>query len=65
MGKPSVVEGIFDTASSILTIGSTKTCAFKVADTVANLSCDERLHRLTSWARNKNLIKPNAVIAEI
>ncbi|GIU40883.1 hypothetical protein TUM3794_19870 [Shewanella colwelliana] len=63
MSKPNLVEGIFDSATRILTIGTTKTCAFKVTGAVLN--SDLRLEKLTTWARKQNLINENGVIAEI
>ncbi|MBB1440537.1 hypothetical protein [Shewanella sp. SG41-4] len=63
MANYEYVQGIFDCASSILTIGSNK--AFKIAEDLSVMDSDERLTKLTTWARQRSLITANGVIAEI
>ncbi|GGP69779.1 hypothetical protein GCM10009347_38730 [Shewanella algicola] len=63
MARHEYVQGIFDCASSILTIGSNK--AFKIGEDLSLMESDERLDKLTAWARQKSLITANGLIAEI
>lgn len=63
MAKTEYVQGIFDCASSILTIGTNK--AFKIREDLSLMESGERLDKLTVWARQKSLITANGLIAEI
>lgn len=63
MANREYVQGIFDSGSSILTIGTSK--AYKVKGIISDLDSGTRMERLTAWARSQSLIGNNGVIAEI
>ncbi|MGI2115654.1 hypothetical protein ACRWQL_00550 (plasmid) [Shewanella sp. HL-SH4] len=57
------VQGIYDVNSRILTVGMDK--AFRVSESIDSLDLEERLEKLTLWARDNSYIGKNSVIAEI
>jgi hypothetical protein len=63
MAKTEYVQGIFDCASSILTIGTSK--AFHIREDLSRMDSYDRIDKLTTWARQKSLITQNGLIAEI
>jgi arginine exporter protein ArgO len=63
MAKPEYVQGIFDCASSILTIGTNK--AFIIREDLSRMESGDRIETLTTWARQRSLITQNGLIAEI
>jgi hypothetical protein len=63
MVNQTFVQGIFDSASCILTIGSSK--AFRVQGNISEMESGARIEKLTAWARSQMLISEQGIIAEI
>lgn len=59
----AIVQGIFDTELSILTLANGK--SFKVKQSLLHLDVDSRLELLTNKVRSLGLISENAEIAEL